>query len=126
MSDEKPQIEQLPSGEALWHAYREGRRAKGIDIVQFYEDLAAEEKQRLKSPGARGDFTELCEDGCLQLALAAIVALFRFSPRLENLWTEMVGSVYRREKTTKTLEKAVATLEGLFGGLITSEDEAQR
>jgi hypothetical protein len=38
----------------------------------------------------------------------------------------MVGSAYRREKTTKTLEKAVATLEGLFGGLIASEDEAQR
>jgi hypothetical protein len=92
MRDEKPRIEQLTSKLALWHAYREGRRAKGIDIAQFYEDLAAEEKQRLKSPGAREDFTELCEDGCLQLVLAAIVALFRFSPRLENLWTEMVVS----------------------------------
>jgi hypothetical protein len=105
MRDEKPRIEQLTSELALWHAYREGRRANGIDIAQFYEDLAAEEKQRLKSPGAREDFTELCEDGCLQLALAAIVALFRFSPRLENLWTEMVGSAYRLVGWTARLSK---------------------
>jgi hypothetical protein len=118
MRSEKPKIEQLTGELALWHAYREGRRAKGIDIAQFYEDLAAEEKQRLKSPGAREDFTELCEDGCLQLVLAAIIALFRFSPHLEHLWTEMVGSAYRREKTTKTLEKAVARLEGLFGSSV--------
>ncbi len=38
----------------------------------------------------------------------------------------MVGSVYRREKTTKTLGKAVETLESLFGGLMAAEDEAQR
>ncbi len=126
MSGEKPKIEQLAVEMAFWHAYREAYRAKGIDIAQFYADLAADEKTRLKSPGAREDFTELCRDGCLQLVLAAIVALFRFSPHLQNLWTEMVGSAYRREKTTKTLGNTVATLESLFGGLIGSEGEAQR
>jgi hypothetical protein len=126
MSGEKPKIEELAMEVAFWRAYREAYRTKGVDIAQFYAELAAEEKQRLRSPGARDDFTELCEDGCFQLVLAAIVALFRFSPRLENLWTVMVGTAYRREKTTKTLEKAAATLEGLFGGLISAEDEAQR
>jgi hypothetical protein len=126
MSREKRKIEHLADEVAFWHAYREIYRAKGIDIAQFYADLAADEKQRLKSRGARDDFTELCEDGCFDLVLSAIVALFRFSPHLENFWIEMVGSAYRREKTTKTLEKAGATLEGLFDGLIASEDEDHR
>ena len=77
MSGEKPKIEQLAVEVAFWHAYREAYRANGIDIAQFYADLAADEKQRLKSPGAREDFTELCRDGCLQLVLAGVFGLLR-------------------------------------------------
>jgi hypothetical protein len=62
MSGEKPKIEELAMEVAFWRAYREAYRTKGVDIAQFYAELAAEEKQRLRSPGARDDFTELCED----------------------------------------------------------------
>ena len=84
MSGEKPKIEQLAVEMAFWHAYREAYRAKGIDIAQFYADLAADEKQRLKSPGAREDFIELCEAECFQPMVAGILALLRYSPLLER------------------------------------------
>ena len=74
MSDiEKPRIEELADEVALWNSYRQVHLAKGIDVT-LYGELAAEQKQSLTSPGAREDFTELCEAGCLQLALAAIVS----------------------------------------------------
>jgi hypothetical protein len=60
---DKPKNEELPDEVAFWKAYREARRAMGFDIVKFYTDLSEEEKQRLTSPGARDNFTELCEAG---------------------------------------------------------------
>lgn len=78
MSDaDKPKIEELADLVALWNSYREIRRVKGFDVAQFYADLAEEQEKRL-APGARGDFTELCKDGCFPIALAALVALLVF------------------------------------------------
>jgi hypothetical protein len=108
---EKPKIEELPDEVALWKVYREARQAKGFDIAKFYNELAEEHEQRLTSPGAREDFTELCEAGCFQLVLAGIVALLRYSPLLEGFWTEMMGHPENREKATRALENAAQTLE---------------
>jgi hypothetical protein len=121
----KPKIEELPDEVALWKAYREVRRAKGFDIAKFYTDLAEEEKQKLTSPGAREDFTELCEAGCLQLVLAGIVTLLRYSPQLEGFWTETVGHPDNREKATRALENVAQTLENLFTSVIASENEGK-
>jgi len=79
---EKPQIEELADELSLWNGYREVYRAKGLDIAQLYAELAAEQEQKLRSPGAREDFAELCKDGCLPLALAALITLLRYSPLL--------------------------------------------
>jgi hypothetical protein len=122
----KPKIEELADEQALWSAYRELRRTRGINVDLVFPEWAAEEAQKLPSPGARQDFDELCKDGCLPQVLAAIIVLIRFSPLLETFWAEMVGSSDNRQKATRNLEKAAATLEGLFGGLIASEDENQR
>jgi hypothetical protein len=126
MSDaDKPKIEELGELVALWNSYREGRRVKGFDVAQSYAAWAAEQKQRLASPGAREDFTELCDAGCFQLALAAIVTLLRYSPTLEGFWTEMVGRLDNREKATRTLQDAAQTLEGLFSSVIALEHEGK-
>jgi len=111
---DRPKIEELQVGVAFWKAYREARRAKGFDVAKFYTDLAEEQKQKLTSPGAQEDFTELCEDGCFQLVLAAIVAILRYSPQLEGFWTETVGHPDNREKATRALENAAQTPENLF------------
>jgi hypothetical protein len=122
---DKPKIEELADEAALWDSYREARQNVGIDITQFYADLAAEQKRRLTSPGAREDFDELCENGCLQLALAAIVALLHHSPHLERFWTEIVGRPDNREKATRALENAIQTLENLFGYFIALENKGK-
>jgi hypothetical protein len=96
-----------------------------MEARQLYADLAAEQKQSLTSPGAREVFTELCEAGCLQLVLAAIVALLRYSSHLQVFWTEMAGRPDNREKTTRILESAAETLENLFGSVIALENDGK-
>jgi hypothetical protein len=126
MSDaDKPKIEGIADEVALWNFYRETHRVKGFDIAQFYADLAAEQKRRLTSPGAREDFAELRESGCLQLALAALVALLRYSPLLERFWTEIVGRPDNREKATRILQAAAQTLQNLFSSFIALENEGK-
>src|SRR5260370_31736091 len=100
----KAKIEELAGELILWNAYRDVHRAKGTDIAQVFTRLAADQKQRLRSPGAREDFAELCKDGCFPIALASIVALLRYSTLLERFWAEMVGRRDSREKATRTLE----------------------
>ena len=121
----KPKIEELADELALWNTYREVHRAKGTDIARLFTKLAAAQKQRLRSPGAREDFVELCEDGCFPIALAAIVALLRYSPLLERFWTEMVGRPDRREKASRTLKNAAQLLENLFSNAIALESEGK-
>ncbi len=122
---DKPKIEELAQEAAFWNHYREARRIEGIDIAQFYADLAAAQKQALTSPGAREDFTELCNDGCFQITLAAVVVLLRYSPQLENYWIELVGRPDNREKSARNLELAVHTLEDLFGSIVSAEKEGK-
>ena len=122
---DKPKIEELTQEVAFWIRYREARRIEGFDIAQFYADLAAAQKQALTSPGAREDFTELCNDGCFQITLAALVLLLRYSPQLENYWTELAGRSDNREKSSRNLELAVQTLEDLFGSIASMEKEGK-
>ena len=91
----------------------------------MYAELATEQEQKLALPGAREDFAELCKDGCLPLALAALTTLLRYSPRLEQFWTELVGRPDNRDKVARTLENAAQTLENLFGNIIALEKEGK-
>jgi hypothetical protein len=122
---DKPKIEELAQEVAFWNRYREARRIEGIDIAQFYADLAAAQKQALTSPGAREDFTELCTDGCFQITLAALVALLRYSPQLESYWAELVGRPDNREQSARNLELAIQTLERIFVDVISSEKQGK-
>jgi hypothetical protein len=122
---DKPKIEELAQEVAFWNRYREARRIEGIDIAQLYADLAAAQKQALTSLGAREDFTELCNNGCFQITLAAVVVLLRYSPQLENYWLELVGRPDNREKSARNLELAVHTLEDLFGSIVSAEIEGK-
>jgi hypothetical protein len=115
---EKPRIEELRIELNFWNDYRRVGQAKGIDIAQMLAVLAADQEQRLRSPGARDDFTELSKHGCFPLTLAAIVALLRFSPSLEGLWSLVVGRPDERERATRALEEAGHTLENLFGAVM--------
>jgi hypothetical protein len=127
MSDTgKHELDRVEAAQALWDAHRKVLRASGIDLDKASAEWAAKEAQKLASPGARSDFAELRRHGCIPQVLAAIIVLFRFSPRAERLWAEMVGRPDKREKVTRALGKAAAILEDVFGELIDAEDESQR
>jgi hypothetical protein len=63
---DKPKIEDLAPGLAFWNAYREARFAKGTDVAKEYANWTDELAQGLTSPGAKGEFAELCESSWLQ------------------------------------------------------------
>ncbi len=112
--------------QALWSAYRESRQSRKIDIDRLFAEWAAQEQQKLALPGAREDFAELCKHGCNPQVLAAIIALIRYSPRLEAIWAVIVGPPESRQQATRSLENAAATLEEVFGTFIAVEDEKDR
>jgi hypothetical protein len=122
---DKPKIEELAQEVAFWNRYRESHRIEGIDIARFYADLGAAQKQALTSPGAREDFTELCNDGCFQITRAAVVVLLRYSPQLESYWAELVGRPDNREKSARSLGLAIQTLERIFVDVISSEKQGK-
>jgi hypothetical protein len=120
---DKPTIEELQDERMFWDTFRETRLAKGINVEQEFTEWAADQTKRLTSPGAREDFAELCEGGCTPQILAAIVALMGNSPGLETFWKTVIGPAPKRQKTTRTLERAAATLEEIFGGFIALADQ---
>ena len=112
--------------QALWKAYQESRRARQIDVDRIFGEWAVKERQKLTSPGARDDFDELCKDGANPQVLAAIIVLIRYSPRLEVLWTMIVGPPENRQRAARALENAAAMFEEVFGAFIGVEDENDR
>jgi len=120
---DKPKIEELQDERIFWNTFREAHLAKGINVDREFAEWAAGQAKRLTSPGAREDFAELCQGGCTPQVLAAIVALMRNSPGLEILWETVVGPPPKRQKATRTLERAAATLEEIFGGFIAMADQ---
>lgn len=121
-----PEHDQHREERDFWIAFRESQRSKGIDVDQLLAEWAQEETQRLASPGAREDFSELCNDGCNPLMLAALTKLIRASPRLEAIWTILVGPAENRQKLRRTMENAATTLEEVFGAVIAVEEEKDR
>jgi len=61
---DKPNIKELPDEVAFWKSYREICRTKEIDSVTLYGSVGGA-KAKADITGAREDFTELCEAGCL-------------------------------------------------------------
>jgi hypothetical protein len=120
---DKPRIEELQDERTFWNTVRETGLAKGIDVDQELKVWAADQAKRLASPGAREEFAELCQGGCTPQVLAVIVVLMRNSPGLEIFWKTVMGPAPKRQKTTRTLEKAAATLEEIFGGFIALADQ---
>jgi len=123
---DRSELGKFEAGQALWDAHRKILLKRGVDLDKAFAEWAERQGQKLASPGARTDFAELCRHGCTPQVLAAIIALFRFAPRVERLWAEMIGHPRKRQKVTRALEKAASMLEEVFGEFIAAEDESQR
>jgi hypothetical protein len=57
--------------------------------------------------------------------LAAIIALIRYSPRLEVIWAMIVGPPEKREKAKRASENAAEILEKIFGAAEEEKDRAE-
>ena len=97
---DKPKIEDLAEELVFWNSYRKAHFAKGVDIARAYANWTSELAQGLSSPGAREEFAELCEAGCLPQVLTALILILRRAPLLEKFWIEMVGNPTNREGYT--------------------------
>ncbi len=127
MSDtHKSKLNAFDAEQGLWDTHRQVLLARGFDLDKPLAEWASQQAQKLASPGARQDFAELCGQGCTPQVLASIIALFRFSPRLERFWAEMVGHPGKRQKAVRALEKAATRLEETLGEVIAAENESTR
>jgi hypothetical protein len=124
--NDKTEPDPYKEEQALWSAFREVQKFKGIDVDKLLTEWADQQTQQLTSPGAREEFDELCDHGCNPKVLAFTIALVRYSPHLETAWAMLVGPPEGRQKATRDLENAAATLETIFAGAIAAEDEKNK
>jgi hypothetical protein len=111
-------VEQLTSGitdmQSAWDTFRQFVTPDGVRLEEAWAAWAEQQKQRLASPGARTDFVELCQAGCVPEILASILALIRFAPQVRELWEGTLGRADKRQKLRQSLEKAATALEHYY------------
>jgi hypothetical protein len=107
----------------LWNAYCEIWNERDVDLRQVLKQWAIQQENELPSPGARADFRELCENGCVVEILAILLVALRWSPKFEDFWSKLYGSSNERRRVRKSLEKTAKAMEGLFALAICAEDE---
>jgi hypothetical protein len=117
-------LAQLPSHftdmQSAWDAFRQLETLDGVRLEIAWAAWAEEQRQRLASPGARTDFDELCQAGCVKEILASILALIRFAPQVSELLQATLGRSDKRQKLMLSMEEAAAALEDYYAGLETT------
>jgi len=86
----------------------------GLNLEDVWAAWAEQQEQRLASPGARTDFVELCQAGCVPRVLASIIAIVRFAPQLNEWWYETLGNIKAGQKLILSLEEAAMALKNFY------------
>jgi len=86
----------------------------GLNLEEVWAAWAEGQKQSLPSPGARTDFDELCNTGCIPRVLASIIALIRYAPQINDWWRQSFGNVGANLKLMLLLEKTATALESFY------------
>jgi hypothetical protein len=107
----------------LWNVHCKILSKRGVDLPHALKQWASKQEEGLPSPGARGDFKELCANGCVAEILAILFAGLRWSPKFEDFWSQFHGSPKDRRRVSKNLEKTATAIERLFALLIRFEDD---
>jgi hypothetical protein len=106
----------------IWEFHRKILLARGVDPIKW----AAKQVDRLTSPDACTSFAELSVHHCTPIVIAAILALLRYSPFLQGIWTQIVGDSKKRKKVSRSLMKTASLIEASFCDLISLEDDDAR
>lgn len=107
----------------VWNVYSGILSKRGWDLQDEVRQWAAKQEEQLPSPGARADFKELCENGCVPEILAILLAFLRWSPQFEDFWSKLYGNANDRRRVRRNLEKTAKAIEGLFALPIRFEDD---
>jgi hypothetical protein len=107
----------------LWEVHAEILKKRGYDLDHLLKDWTQKQISKLISPGARVDFDELSASGCIPQVLAALLALLKWSPTMENFWAQLYGNPEKRKAVVKSLEGTASAVERFFTFIITYEDE---
>jgi hypothetical protein len=107
----------------LWNVYVGIMRKRGVDLPALVAAAADHGRCTLSDPGARTDFEQLCEKGCVAEVLALLVWFMRFSPNVRDLWSEMLGKPEKRKRMIRTLQKAADAIEDVFAELVKHDKE---
>jgi len=124
-ASEKPTLDQLVERIELWATWRDIQKEKGNDIAVLVHEWTEDFKKTLESPSPLMEFEELCDAGCLPIALTTLLRLFEMAPSLERAWVNVVGSPTYQKKARKTLEAAARELEVLYGDPLPNEKQLQ-
>ena len=114
------------AAQKLWDAHVEAFRTHKVDLGKVLTDWAARQAQSLTTMEGRTGFERLCEQGCAPQILAALLSLFRYRPQIERLWIVMLGDRHKRQKATRSLERAATALGEVFRDAIACESEESR
>src|SRR5258708_5233850 len=107
----------------LWNLHCEILLKRDVDLPATLKQWANKQRIELPWPGARDDFKELCEKGCVTEILAILLASLRWSPKFEDFWSRFCGNPNDRRRVRKNLEKTAKAMEGLFELIIRFEDD---
>jgi hypothetical protein len=107
----------------VWNAYSKILSKRGLDLRHALKQWAAKQEEQLPSPGARTDFEELCQNGCVPEILAVLLVALRWSPGFEDFWSKVYGNPNDRRRVRRNLEKTAKAIESLFELPISLEDE---
>jgi hypothetical protein len=107
----------------LWDTYVGIIGKRGVDLPAVVATAAERVRDTLMDPGARIDFDQLCEKGCIAEILALLVGFLRFSPNVRHLWSEMVGQPEKRNATIRKLRRAADAIDDVFAELVKHDKE---
>lgn len=107
----------------LWNGFSKILNKRGVNLPHALKQWAVKQEQQLESPGARADFRELCQNGCVLEILAILLVALRWSPGFEDFWSNIYGNPNDRRRVRKNLEKTAKAIESLFALPISLEDD---
>lgn len=107
----------------LWEAYADILKKRRYDLDQLVRDWAQNQRTKLSLPGAQTDFDELTASGCVAQILAALLALLKWSPKMQDFWTQTYGNPKNRKRVIRSLERAASELEQLWSFTTDPENE---
>ena len=106
---------------AVWDFH--ARKLRQVTFGAWFKKWSEAQVAAFRNPKTESDLSELCAHGCQEEVLFVLLYVVGHAPKLAALWVAMVGPPKKREKTSRVLERAAASLEDALAIVLAAEDE---